>query len=192
MCVESARRIRSANGRVPGTAFCQLYTRSRLRMGAQSYPGAVWAPVTRFPPNWQFTSQTLDCLLSHGFFFQPIASRRAPVPHRIPGLVSQPSTHPLPSGRIWKKRKSRVESKNRRFQKGRIFSKSRYRESGLGQRVVPRLFVRATRGREKATLWRLPDLAVNFQGLHTCARGRRGRPARGGRYCSERRIRTVE
>ena len=38
-------------------------------MGAQSYPGAVWAPVTRFPPNWQFTSQTLDCLLSHGFFF---------------------------------------------------------------------------------------------------------------------------
>ena len=108
------------------------------------------------------------------FFFSANRVPARPVPHRIPGLVSQPSTHPLPSGRIWKKRKSRVESKNRRFQKGRIFSKSRYRESGLGQRVVPRLFVRATRGREKATLWRLPDLAVNFQGLHTCARGRRG------------------
>ena len=107
-------------------------------------------------------------------FFSANRVPARPVPHRIPGLVSQPSTHPLPSGRIWKKRKSRVESKNRRFQKGRIFSKSRYRESGLGQRVVPRLFVRATRGREKATLWRLPDLAVNFQGLHTCARGRRG------------------
>ena len=58
--------------------------------------------------------------------------------------------------------------------RGGFFPRARYRESGLGQRVVPRLFVRATRGREKATLWRLPDLAVNFQGLHTCARGRRG------------------
>ena len=61
--------------------------------------------------------------------------------------------------------------------RGGFFPRARYRESGLGQRVVPRLFVRATRGREKATLWRLPDLAVNFQVLHTCARGRRAEGA---------------
>jgi hypothetical protein len=145
-------------------------------MGAQSYPGAVWAPVTlsrrigNSPRNPELFAQSW-------FFFSQ--SRPGAPPCHIGSQVwflNRRPTH-FPAGEFGKRESRESSPKNGDSKRGRIFPRARYRESGLGQRVVPRLFFRATRGQEKATLWRLPDLAVNFQVLHTCARGRRAEGA---------------
>ena len=107
-----------------------------------------------------------------------------------PGLVSQPSTHPLARGAFGEKKvefQKDGDSKTRRNSQGSC-KQARYRESGLGQRVVPRLYVRPTRGREKlgklGKTWdcerRLTDLAVNFPGRHTRARPKGGQHAAAG------------
>ena len=145
-------------------------------MGAQSYPGAVWAPVTlsrrigNSPRNPELFAQSW-------FFFSQ--SRPGAPPCHIGSQVwflNRRPTH-FPAGEFGKRESRESSPKNGDSKRGRIFPRARYREPGLGQRVVPRLFFRATRGQEKATLWRLPDLAVNFQVLHTCARGRRAEGA---------------
>ena len=145
-------------------------------MGAQSYPGAVWAPVTlsrrigNSPRNPELFAQSW-------FFFSQ--SRPGAPPCHIGSQVwflNRRPTH-FPAGEFGKKESRESSPKIGDSKRGGFFPRARYRESGLGQRVVPRLFFRATRGQEKATLWRLPDLAVNFQVLHTCARGRRAEGA---------------
>lgn len=145
-------------------------------MSAQSYPGAVYGRQSPFPAELAIHLATE--LFAPWFFFQPIASRRAPVPHRIPGLVFS-TVDPPTSQKGKKKVESRVQKTE--IPKGADFSKSQIQRIGTRPAGCATSVCRATRGREKATLGhvrRLPDLAVNFQGLHTCARGRRAASTR--------------
>ena len=154
MCVESARPIRSANGRVPGDRDFASCTPAEAWDARPILSGCrVWAPVI-FPADLAIHPATLDCLPV--VFFQPIASPRTSECHigSPVWFLNRRPTHPR--GEFAKKKK--VESKKRSFgvqtkpvETRRVSKPARYRESGLGQRVVPRLSVRATRGREKAS-----------------------------------------
>ena len=154
MCVESARPIRSANGRVPGTAILPVVhpLEAYEPVGCRPILSGcrVWAPVivSRRIGN---SPRNLDCL-PVVFFSQ---SRPRPPPCHIgspPRFGFSTVDPPTCTRSIWRKKKVEFQKteipKTRRNSQGSC-KQARYRESGLGQRVVPRLCVRPTRGREK-------------------------------------------
>ena len=162
-----------AESRGPRFASCTPARGSGWAPNPIRVPYGRQSPVSRRIGNSPRKPWTV-CSVMVFFFSQ---SRPGAPPCHIGSQVwflNRRPTHFPPAGEFGKKESRESSPKIGDSKRGGFFPRARYRESGLGQRVVPRLFVRATRGREKATLWRLPDLAVNFQGLHTCARGRRG------------------
>ena len=196
MCVESARPIRSANGRVPGDRDFASCTPAEAWDARPILSGCrVWAPVI-FPADLAIHPATLDCLPV--VFFQPIASPRTSECH-----IGSP---------VWflNRRPTHLHAEHLEKKKGRIpkdgDSKTlRNSQGSCRQAKIQRIGTRpagcATSVRSADARTRKSadpgdcektDLAVNFRLLASHTRAAEGRPARGGRYCSERRLRTVE